>query len=74
MRDDGTKEQSTRKIILKDVPKRIVVNTSVSSGTVGKPIDFDTNGTIGQIETYQWDFGDGTTSQEANPTHTYLEK
>ncbi len=74
MRDDGTKEQSTRKIILKDVPKRIVVNTSVSSGTVGKLIDFDTNGTIGQIETYQWDFGDGTTSQEANPTHTYLEK
>ena len=22
---------------------------------------------------YQWDFGDGTTSTEANPTHTYAE-
>lgn len=73
MRDDGTKEQSTKDNTERNVPKRIVVNTSVSSGTVGKPIDFDTNGTIGQIETYQWDFGDGTTSQ-TNPTHTYLEK
>lgn len=56
VRDDGTKEQAIRKIILKDSPKRIAINTSVSSGRVGKSIDFDTNGTIGQIETYHWDF------------------
>lgn len=56
VRDDGTKEFSTRKIVLKDTPKRIIVNTSVSSGIVGKPIDFDTNGTVGQIESYLWDF------------------
>ena len=71
VRDDGTKEQSSRKIVIKDAPKRIVVNTSVSSGIVGKPIDFDTIGTVGQIETYHWDFGDGTTSDEATPTHVY---
>lgn len=74
VRDDGTKESSTRKIVLKDAPKRIVINTSVSSGIVGKPIDFDTNGTVGQIEAYSWDFWDGNTSGEPNPTHTYLEK
>lgn len=74
VRDDGTKVQSSRKIVLKDTPKRIVVNTSVSSGIVGKPIDFDTNGTIGQIETYYWDFGDGSTSGEPNPSHIYQEK
>lgn len=74
VRDDGTKEQFSRKIVLKDIPKRIIVNTSVSSGIVGKPIDFDTNGTIGQIETYHWDFGDGSTSQEPAPSHIYSEK
>lgn len=74
VRDDGVKEFSTRKIVIKDAPKQIAVNMSVSSGIVGKPIDFDTNGTVGQIETYSWDFWDGTTSEESNPTHTYQEK
>lgn len=74
VRDDGTKEQSSRKIILKDIPKRVVINTSVSSGKVGKPIDFDTNGSVGQIEYYSWDFWDGTSSQEPAPIHTYLKE
>jgi microbial collagenase len=65
VRDDGTKQQSSRKIILKDAPKRIVINTS---------IDFDTNGTIGQIETYSWDFWDGNTSGDSNPSHSYQAK
>jgi len=56
VRDDGLKESSSRKIILKAIPKNIKINTSVSSGIVGKPIDFDTNGTIGQIDAYHWDF------------------
>ncbi|NDK19806.1 PKD domain-containing protein [Candidatus Gracilibacteria bacterium] len=72
IRDDGIKESTSRKIVLKDTPKRIVLNTSVSSGMVGKPIDFDINGTVGQIDSYNWEFGDGNTSMEANPTHTYL--
>lgn len=74
VRDDGTKELFSRKIVLKDIPKRIVINTSVSSGIAGKPIDFDTNGTIGQIEAYHWDFGDGNTSDEPAPTHVYSQK
>ncbi len=56
VRDDGLKASSSRKIILKAIPKNIKINTSVSSGIVGKPIDFDTNGTIGQIDAYHWDF------------------
>ncbi|MDZ7263665.1 MAG: discoidin domain-containing protein [candidate division KSB1 bacterium] len=31
------------------------------------------NRTIGNAEKYLWDFGDGTTSTEKNPTHTYTE-
>lgn len=71
VRDDGARDQSSRKIVIKDTPKRIMLHTSVSSGIVGKPIDFDTDGTIGQIEAYKWDFGDGIISEEATPTHTY---
>jgi len=30
-----------------------------------------TNTSTGQITTYRWDFGDGATSSDANPIHTY---
>ncbi len=71
VRDDGTKEQSSRKIVIKDAPKQIMINSSMSSGIVGKPIDFNTERSVGQIEAYYWDFGDGSTSDEATPTHVY---
>lgn len=74
VRDDGTKERSSRKLVLKDTPKHIAVNTSVSTGIVGKAIDFDTNGTVGQIEAYHWDFWDGSISSEPTPTHAYEAK
>ncbi|WP_349630859.1 PKD domain-containing protein [Aquiflexum sp. TKW24L] len=56
----------------------VVLNTDIKSigydqnGSflVGIPITFE-NKTIGNIITYFWDFGDGNTSSETNPTHTY---
>ena len=44
------------------------------AGDVGDPIAFSSAGTSdpdGGPLTYRWDFGDGTTSTQANPSHSY---
>lgn len=44
------------------------------AGTVNVAVSFSSAGSDdpdGVIETYLWDFGDGQTSAEANPSHTY---
>lgn len=72
VKDDGTKDVISRKIVLKDPPKALKINSSVSSGIVGKGIDFDVFGSIGQIESYSWDFGDESPlSAEPTPSHAY---
>ncbi len=43
-------------------------------GTVGESISFDSNGSSdsnGSIASYAWTFGDGASSNEDNPSHTY---
>jgi chitodextrinase len=48
----------------------ISFTASVTSGTVPLTVEFtDTSG--GEPEAWEWDFGDGETSDEQNPTHTY---
>jgi len=41
---------------------------------VDKEITFEDASTTDDELTYDWDFGDGTTSTEKNPTHTYTSK
>ena len=44
------------------------------SGTAGSPISFQSTGSAdpdGTITGYAWSFGDGGTSTQANPTHSY---
>ncbi|MCA0453051.1 MAG: PKD domain-containing protein [Chloroflexi bacterium] len=41
-----------------------------STGTAPLNVQF-TNQSTGESLTYSWDFGDGSTSTDANPTHTY---
>jgi PKD repeat protein len=51
--------------------------TGPNEGTAESPISFSSSGssdTDGEIVEYLWDFGDGTTSTEANPTHTFEEE
>ena len=40
------------------------------SGIVPLTVDF-TNTSVGENLSYSWDFGDGQTSMEASPSHTY---
>ncbi len=41
------------------------------AGTVGQPITFDGRGSTGDIVSYTWDFGDGTTGSGAVVQHAY---
>jgi PKD repeat protein len=71
-KDDGSKDAITRQIVIKEMPKKLSVSSSVSSGIVGKTVEFTTEGTIGQVQSYSWDFGDGSSSvTEPNPNHTF---
>jgi PKD repeat protein len=43
-----------------------------ATGTItGKIVRFSSTGSTGDSLTFDWDFGDGTTSTAANPTHVY---
>ena len=43
-----------------------------STGTCSDdPVAFNSNANPADVDTYAWTFGDGNTSNQANPTHTY---
>ncbi|MFO1372706.1 MAG: PKD domain-containing protein [Candidatus Competibacteraceae bacterium] len=64
------------------------VSTTIGSSAINLIADFSANPTLGvaplpvvfinkstgNIDTWSWDFGDGSTSTSSNPTHTYMAK
>lgn len=54
----------------KDPEFTISFEASAEMVNVGQAINF-TNTSTDNVSDYSWDFGDGTTSTEENPTHTY---
>lgn len=61
---------STVKIDYVVISKPVATFTADTLTCTGQPIIF-TNSSTGPSLTYLWDFGDGSTSTTANPTHTY---
>lgn len=56
-----------------NIPPKAFVNADPTSGETPLTVSFTGTGVDedGNIQSYFWDFGDGTTSNEQNPTHTF---
>ncbi len=67
----GEKHSIERKLILKDRPDIVKITPSLYDAPIWQEIDFSSADSSGQIIGYFWDFGDGNTSTEANPSHAY---
>jgi PKD repeat protein len=68
---------TTTKNGLVEVVKGVVASFNPSSASICKPGDevtFQNNSTGSGTLTYKWDFGDGKTSSEQSPKHTYNAK
>ena len=51
-----------------------ISNADVTSGSAPLDVNFDSDGSKdmdGTVVSYQWTFGDGASSNQPNPTHTY---
>ena len=67
---DGSSSQSTV-VIQITPPLQAAFTLNPEMVVFGVPVTFDSSGSTGNIVTYAWNFGDGGTSAEANPTYTY---
>ena len=60
--------------IQSDLPPVAVASASPTQGPTPLTVNFSSSGSSdpeGQPLSYSWNFGDGTTSTQANPSHTY---
>jgi len=67
---NACEETLTKVVTIKEAPVASFDMTT-PNGCTPLSIDFQQAGQNGEF--YQWDFGDGNTSVEANPQHTYME-
>ncbi len=73
--DDGATGTATVEIAVINTPPSASIGTDVASGVAPLQVVFTGTGTDpdGTIASYHWAFGDGSTSTEQSPTHTFSE-
>lgn len=74
--DNGAQTTATRQVTVARENIKPTADFSVSppNQRVRRPVGFDSSASKdedGSIAAWQWDFGDGTTSTQANPIHEY---
>ncbi len=69
--ESGEKHSISKKLILIPKPQVVQISSSMKKAPIWQGIDFLSDKSEGQITWYFWDFWDGSTSIEANPTHYY---
>jgi gliding motility-associated-like protein len=57
--------------ILSVSPKPVISFTADKTGSCTAPLTVSFTGTVTSGNSYFWDFGDGSTSTQQNPSHTY---
>lgn len=60
-----------KKLILKPAAQETKIGVSLKKAPIGQGIDFSSEESEGNIISYFWNFWDGETSIDANPTHAY---
>jgi gliding motility-associated-like protein len=65
---------SSNSLTIKEVQQPVAAYADVTSSCLNEAIQFVNNSTYDGTVTpvFHWDFGDGTTSSEKNPSHTYV--
>lgn len=63
----------TKKLVLKNRPDIVKITPSLYSAPTFQEIDFSSDDSSGQIVSYFWTFGDGNSSTQANPSHSYTQ-
>jgi PKD repeat protein len=75
--NDGLSDSDTVNITVENRAPIAAASADVTSGTAPLTVNFDSIGSIdpdapyGMITGYSWNFGDGVSSNTANPSHTY---
>ncbi len=61
----------SKNLIIKPRSDSAHITTSMKQAPINQEIDFSSSWSEWQIKSYFWDFWDGETSTEANPSHAY---
>ncbi|MBC8552163.1 MAG: PKD domain-containing protein, partial [Candidatus Brocadiales bacterium] len=75
--NDGLSDSDTVSITVENKAPIAMASADFTSGTAPLTVNFDSIGSndpdapYGMITGYSWDFGDGVSSNTANPSHTY---